>query len=387
MRAITLAICCLLGALLTPALQAAPADCQAEGSFTVHLSSLDQQLLTILGTGANNGDTPELIRYNERTDSINKPILGNYARLRLAAMALRDGDTEFARQQLSQVEQRSPAAVDAALLLAESYRLDGDRQRARDWFVRIAARFPGNPRAISGLVLAGDDWRNQGAMEQALPVYNLALNKVAENMKALQTLADDPDRLYRSLTNSVAGNSTTVMDQLVLAMVRDHDSGVLDATRKLINANNVRKCLRQQEKSLHNAIHHATARDLSNSAFRTSAKMEKRATRQEIADLERVLHNDPDAQDLQARLNDARDRLQRINARLDKLGSTALPAELEKRKREMQENQQRVEREMEAARRQVRQALQAQLPELQRFYRNLAGEAQLGKAQLLQARG
>ena len=124
-------------------------------------------------------------------------------------------------------------------------------------------------------------------MEQALPVYNLALNKVAENMKALQTLADDPDRLYRSLTNSVAGNSTTVMDQLVLAMVRDHDSGVLDATRKLINANNVRKCLRQQEKSLHNAIHHATARDLSNSAFRTSAKMEKRATRQEIADLER----------------------------------------------------------------------------------------------------
>ena len=53
----------------------------------------------------------------------------------------------------------------------------------------------------------------------------------------------------------------------------------------------------------------------------------------------------------------------------------------------MQENQQRVEQEMEAARRQVRQALQAQLPELQRFYRNLAGEAQLGKAQLLQARG
>ena len=217
-------------------------------------------------------------------------------------------------------------------------------------------------------------------MEQALPVYNRAQNKVAENMKALQTLADDPDRLYRSLTNSVAGNSTTVMDQLVLAMVRDHDSGVLDATRKLINANNVRKCLRQQEKSLHNAIHHETARALSNSAFRTSP-------RREIADLERVLHNAPDAQDLQARLNDARDRLQRINARLDKLGSTALPAELEKRKREMQENQQRVEQEMEAARRQVRQALQAQLPELQRFYRNLAGEAQLGKAQLLQARG
>ena len=36
------------------------------------------------------------------------------------------------------------------------------------------------------------------------------------------------------------------------------------------------------------------------------------------------------------------------------------------------------------ARRRVREALQAQLPELETFYRNLAGEAQLGKAQLLQ---
>ena len=302
-------------------------------------------------------------------------------------MALRDGDTEFARQQLNQVEQNSPAAVDAALLLAESYRRDGDRERARTWFVRIAARFPGNPRAVSGLVLAGDDWRKQGAVEQALPVYNLALNKVAENMKALQTLADDPDRLYRSLTNSVAGNSTTVMDQLVLAMIRDRDSQVLDATGKLINASNVRKCLREQEKTLRNAIQHATARDLSNGAFRTAAKMERTATEQEIADLQRVLANAPDAEDFRARLTDARDRLQRIEDRLERLGSTALPPALEKRKKQMQKDKQRVETEIEDARQQVRQALKAQLPELQRFYRNLAGEAQLGKAQLLQARG
>ncbi|MDF1638525.1 tetratricopeptide repeat protein [Alcanivorax sp. IL3] len=387
MRAINLAVFCLLGTLLTPSLQAAPADCGADSSRPLVLSSQDQQLLEILGGHASNSHTPTLIRYNDQTPGINQPILGNYARLRLAAMALRDGDTEFARQQLNQVEQNSPAAVDAALLLAESYRRDGDRERARTWFVRIAARFPGNPRAVSGLVLAGDDWRKQGAVEQALPVYNLALNKVAENMKALQTLADDPDRLYRSLTNSVAGNSTTVMDQLVLAMIRDRDSQVLDATGKLINASNVRKCLREQEKTLRNAIQHATARDLSNGAFRTAAKMERTATEQEIADLQRVLANAPDAEDFRARLTDARDRLQRIEDRLERLGSTALPPALEKRKKQMQKDKQRVETEIEDARQQVRQALKAQLPELQRFYRNLAGEAQLGKAQLLQARG
>ena len=387
MRAINLAVFCLLGTLLTPSLQAAPADCGADSSRPLVLSSQDQQLLEILGGHASNSHTPTLIRYNDQTPGINQPILGNYARLRLAAMALRDGDTEFARQQLNQVEQNSPAAVDAALLLAESYRRDGDRERARTWFVRIAARFPGNPRAVSGLVLAGDDWRKQGAVEQALPVYNLALNKVAGNMKALQTLADDPDRLYRSLTNSVAGNSTTVMDQLVLAMIRDRDSQVLDATGKLINASNVRKCLREQEKTLRNAIQHATARDLSNGAFRTAAKMERTATEQEIADLQRVLANAPDAEDFRARLTDARDRLQRIEDRLERLGSTALPPALEKRKKQMQKDKQRVETEIEDARQQVRQALKAQLPELQRFYRNLAGEAQLGKAQLLQARG
>ena len=100
-----------------------------------------------------------------------------------------------------------------------------------------------------------------------------------------------------------------------------------------------------------------------------------------------MLANAPNAEDFQVRLTEARDRLQRINERLQRLGSTALPPELEERKRQMQTNKQRVETEIEDARQQVRQALKAQLPELQRFYRNLAGEAQLGKAQLLQARG
>jgi len=278
----------------------------------------------------------------------------------LAALALKDGDTEFARQQLSEVEQNSPAAVDAAFLLAESYRRDGDKERARAWFIRIAARFPGNPRAVSGLVLAGDDWRNQGADALALP------------------------QLYRTLTNTVAGNSTTVMDQLVLAMVRDDDSQVLAATRQLMAAHHQDKCLARRQTDLNNAIQHATARDLTNGAFRTAAKREKAATEQEIADLQRILQNAPDAEELNARLADARQRLERLNTRLNKLGGTALPAALQQRKDQLALETQQVESNLTTARRQVRDALEAQLPELETFYRNLAGEAQLGKAQLLQ---
>ncbi|KZY31355.1 hypothetical protein A3730_19495, partial [Alcanivorax sp. HI0044] len=356
----------------------------AVSSSSLTISGDDEQLLDLLGHQATATQARALLTYNQHASSINKPILGNYARLRLAALALKDGDTEFARQQLSEVEQNSPAAVDAALLLAESYRRDGDKERARAWFIRIAARFPGNPRAVSGLVLAGDDWRNQGADALALPVYNLALTKAAENLQALNQLSNEPDQLYRTLTNTVAGNSTTVMDQLVLAMVRDNDSEVLTATRQLMAAHHQHKCLDRRETDLHNAIQHATARDLTNGAFRTAAKREKTATEQEIADLQRILRNAPDADELKAQLANARERLKRLNTRLNKLGGTALPPALQQRKDQLALEKQQVESNLTNARRQVRKALQAQLPELETFYRNLAGEAQLGKAQLLQ---
>ncbi|WP_194285801.1 tetratricopeptide repeat protein [Alcanivorax sediminis] len=358
--------------------------CQEGSHSSITLHNADRTLVSLLDQPAADQQAPILLQYSSTTPSINKPILGNYARLRLAALALQDGDTTFARQQLTQIEQNSPAAVDAALLLAESYRKDGDRERARAWFLRIAARFPGNPRAVSGLVLAGDDWRKQGASEQALPVYNLALTKAAENMKALEELENNPDRLYRALTNSVAGNSTTVMDQLVLALVRDSDSRVLDATRQLIHAKSQLRCLQSEEESLNAAIEHASARDLSNGAFRQAAEFEKKATEQEIADLERILVNAPKMAELQQRLDDARDRLARLAQRLDSLGSTALPPELEQRKLKMDVDKKALDQSIMAAREQVRSALEDEVPELKRYYRNLAGEAQLGIAQLLQ---
>lgn len=374
----------LIATLLVAAGISHGSSCQDGTQSSVTLQNADRDLVSLLDQPAADRQAPVLLQYNSAAQSINKPILGNYARLRLAALALQDGDTHFARQQLSQIEQNSPAAVDAALLLAESYRKDGDRERARAWFLRIAARFPGNPRAVSGLVLAGDDWRKQGAVQQALPVYNLALTKASENMKALEELENNPDRLYRALTNSVAGNSTTVMDQLVLALVRDSDSKVLDSTRQLITAKNQMRCLQAEQKSLDRAIEHASARDLSNGAFRQAAEMEKKATEQEITDLERILVNAPKMVDMQQRLDDARGRLARLEQRLESLGSTALPPELEQQKQQMDSNMAALDQAILTARKQVRSALEEEVPVLKRYYRNLAGEAQLGIAQLLQ---
>ena len=177
------------------------------------------------------------------------------------------------------------------------------------------------------------------------------------------------------------------MDQLVLALVRDSDSQVLDATRQLINAKHQLRCLETAEKSLNDAIEHASARDLSNGAFRRAAEMERKSTEQEIGDLERILVNAPKMVELQERLEIARDRLARLDERLNALGSTALPPELEQRKVKMAADKAELDQAVSNARDQVRIALEQEVPELKSFYRNLAGEAQLGIAQLLQNSG
>ncbi|MDX1803368.1 MAG: hypothetical protein R3292_04755 [Alcanivorax sp.] len=348
------------------------------------LTAGDQQLLALFTRAADKRNAPVLQSYLTQSSSANAAILGNYARLRLAAMALRDGDSRYARHQLSQIEQNSPAAVDAALLLADSYRRDGDQQRAQAWLLRIAARFPGNPRAISGLLLAGDDFRQQGNPELALPVYNLALNNAKENLDALEQLQHDPDQLIRTLTNTVAGNSTTVTDQLVLALIRDPHSQALSATRTLLRAHRQKKCLDQQRDALREALQQASARDTTNAAFRTSAEQEKAATQQEIADLQRILKSAPNAGKLEARLSDARDRLSHLNRRLQKLAKTRIPARLEEREKTLRSLQHNLQQGITDARMKIIQALQEQLPALKAYYRNLAGEAQLGKARLLQ---
>lgn len=377
--------CPLLTTLLLLVAHTSPAHagCLDAPAATTRLSQADRQLLDFFAQQASRDQVPVMQQYNQGNSS-NQAILGNYARLRLAALALQGGDSQFARQQLSQVEQNSPAAVDAALLLAESYRRDGDQERARGWFMRIAARFPGSPRAVSGLILAGDDMRRQGNASLALPLYNLAQMKAEENIQALAELAANPDRLYRTLTNTVAGNSTTVMDQLVLAMIRDSHSQVLPATRQLVEAQQQRRCLKAEEEPLRKAMDQAVSRDLSNSGFRTAAQMEKKAAEQEITDLQRILAQAPDTPELQERLQEAQSRLDNLNNRLSMLSSTAVPPQLQARQQQLIDDKAKVEKNVQQARQQVRQALHDQLPAMKKFYRNLTAEAQLGKAQLLQ---
>jgi hypothetical protein len=96
-------------------------------------------------------------------------VMRNYARVALAASQVRQGAFDQARQILTQVELDSPAAVRAALLLAESYRMQGQQEVAGKWLLRIADRYSSDPDALSGLLMAADDLAERGEASNTKP--------------------------------------------------------------------------------------------------------------------------------------------------------------------------------------------------------------------------
>jgi len=64
-----------------------------------------------------------------------------------------------------------PAAVTGALLLAESWRMDGEPDKAVQWFLRIAAQQPQNLDTLNGLLAAAHTLADSGQPQLALTLY------------------------------------------------------------------------------------------------------------------------------------------------------------------------------------------------------------------------
>src|SRR5690606_25985407 len=107
-----------------------------------------------------------------------RQVATSHARLVLAAEHIRAARYDQARQVLAQVDLASTVAVDAALLMAESWRLQGDDQRAQAWLMRVAQRYSSDPRALEGLLLSAQDLAASGKVREAWALYNLINDKV-----------------------------------------------------------------------------------------------------------------------------------------------------------------------------------------------------------------
>ena len=95
----------------------------------------------------------QAIRDSTRLPTAEKLVLLNQLRLRLAAVQMKGGRMNQARETLREVDTASPAAPQASLLMAESYRLSGQPNAARDWFLRAAHHYPYRPVTLEGLFL------------------------------------------------------------------------------------------------------------------------------------------------------------------------------------------------------------------------------------------
>ena len=84
-------------------------------------------------------------------------VVKNQLRLRLAAVQIQQGHFDKARDMLRQIDTESPAALQASLLMAESYRLTAQPTEARKWFLRTAKHYPYRPMTLNGLISAAHD--------------------------------------------------------------------------------------------------------------------------------------------------------------------------------------------------------------------------------------
>ena len=131
--------------------------------FAISLSTPLAAANTFL-TPANTVDAlEEALGDVDRLPPAERFVIVNQLRLRLAAVHMQAQDFESARNTLRVIDTDSPAALQASLLMAESYRLTGEPTEARKWFLRTAKHYPYRTTTLSGLISAAHDAQETNA--------------------------------------------------------------------------------------------------------------------------------------------------------------------------------------------------------------------------------
>ncbi|MDF1821760.1 MAG: hypothetical protein P1U64_09315 [Alcanivoracaceae bacterium] len=316
-------------------------------------------------------------------------VMRNYARVALAASQVRQGAFDQARQILTQVELDSPAAVRAALLLAESYRMQGQQEVAGKWLLRIADRYSSDPDALSGLLMAADDLAERGEASTALAVYSRVLEKSLANINSLKGLAEDTSSLYQIMMEGRIDNTRAVNSEVIQRALRGSRFGAVEHYRNLLQAQRQLACLESRQETLREKAFEASLSNTNEAAMVTMLEGEATRTRADIAAMEAQLaaaNPWDEVEDLQNSLAQARESLATQQKRLQEL-RPAVASQAGMTAEQQQALEQRIDdlrQQVSSDRDQINQALRQVLLSLRDDYRELAGDAQLGRASMLQ---
>src|SRR5690606_12478756 len=179
-----------------------------------------------------------------------RQVATSHARVVLAAEHIRAASYEQARDVLAQVDLASTVAVDAALLMAESWRLQGDDRQSQAWLVRVAQRYSSDPRALEGLLLSAQDLAASGKMREAWALYNLINDKVLANVEQVSKMRNMQEDLVQSLLNTRLDESRAVNTQIIKHILHSREQSALSSMRDIIESKQKLACLERQGDAL-----------------------------------------------------------------------------------------------------------------------------------------
>ena len=222
----------LLGTIVLSALMASPLllamSCESDAFVTLPPSDAAVTLAGILAS------PPETARQRrqqlqralhaleQQGTEVEQLVLGNRARLVLAALALRDGDHEQATRTLTGIALESPAGTRAGLLMAEAALAEQRSQDAVQWYLRIQQHYPFQDDALDGLLNAAAQLSDAGRQAEALTLYQRVADFTVKGLESLQQVPAHAELAF--LIEPQAGLDPALQKELAaIALVRHHD--------------------------------------------------------------------------------------------------------------------------------------------------------------------
>ncbi|MEE4250130.1 MAG: hypothetical protein V2I38_06030 [Alcanivoracaceae bacterium] len=374
----------LSSCLLVQPAQATQQD-QCQSSNSAHSQEQSRQVLHALTR--NDQGRRELLEQYLATPPVTSGAIDrvalNRARLTLAAEYINESRFIEARQLLSAIELDSTVAVQASLLLAESFRIEGDAPQAAQWLLRTGQRYGADPEALSSLLEQASELHQQGQLAQAFAIYNMVQSQILDNAEQVSALRSATDQLVERLLRTRLDESRAAQSQMLKQMINNTESELLMELGALARSGEQRRCLEEQLQQLSRTAFENSAQQARITPFLTMLAREQDMLEERLSQLENS--HQPGAEqertEISQQLETLIKRRQTLLAEQQQLPGEAASAHRQLRQRiEVldQQNQQRRER--------IQAELELLSNELMARYRKLAAESQYGRASLLEAR-
>ena len=307
----------------------------------------------------------------------------NRSRLALAADYLTESRFLEARELLSAIELDSPIAVQASLLLAESFQLEGDHARSAQWMLRTGQRYGADPDALKSMLERANELRYQGQQRQAFALYNMVQSQILSNAEQVGSLRSEADRLIAQLLRTRLDESRAAQSQMLKQMINDTDSSLLMDLGALARSAGLRECLERQQRKISETAFENSAQQARITPFLTMLEREEGMMTRRLEQL-----GEPTQPDQQAEQAEIRQQLEALRSRRQTLlaEQQQLPGEAARAHREIADRLAALDEQNAQRRQRIREQLDLLSSELMARYRELAAESQYGRATLLAER-